>query len=123
VVVLTAGCGEEVGDACVSNLDLQCTPQHAPTFSDIFDKTLRPTCTEAGFCHASDPGQAGLVFEDEATAYGLVLDSLVVPGDASCSQLVKRLEAEPADAMPPGAPLRAGERCAIIQWIEAGAER
>ena len=58
---------------------------------------------------------------------GGVTDAVVEETKKSLAahELIKvRIESDDSDfQMPPGSPLGAAERCAIIQWVEAGAER
>jgi hypothetical protein len=127
----TSACGSELGDlACVSDLTIDCAPLYAPTFDNVFEKTLKKSCAVGGgSCHAPAGAKGGLVFDDPDKAYDLLVNGgggepRVLSGDPACSLLVKRLEADaPGDVMPPGGQLGASERCAIIQWIDAGAQR
>ena len=108
---------------CVEDLDLDCTPLYEPTFDAVYAETLEPTCGQGSFsCHSSGGARGGLVFEDPDESYDLLLDGRVVPGDAACSLLVIRLEHDRFE-MPPGEPLSEEERCAIRQWVAAGAHR
>jgi hypothetical protein len=48
----------------------------------------------------------------------------VNPDEPRCSEMLVRIDSPGKDwAMPPGDPLTANERCAIRQWIAAGAPR
>jgi Planctomycete cytochrome C len=118
--------------ACVSGLALDCKPLYdPPIYQTIFDKTLHPTCaTGSGTCHTSDGAKGGLVFENADAAYALLLGTTdgrkrVVAGDAACSLVMIRLSStDPTVHMPPGSTfLPDAERCAIAQWIAAGAKR
>ena len=61
-------------------------------------------------------------FEDEAHAFAALRAGRVVPGDPGCSKLIVRTDSPGASyQMPPGDPLREAERCALIQWVQAGA--
>lgn len=125
LALLVAGCGG--GWNCVE-VDDTCAPLYEPTFDNVYTNTLQPTCGVAGGgCHSSEGAQAGLVFDDPDDAYEALTagDSpIVTPGDPSCSLLIIRLEqSDPDDAMPPGSPLDAAERCAVAQWVAAGASR
>jgi hypothetical protein len=117
------------GPACVS-VTSDCSPLYAPTFDEIFSRTLSPTCAQPGAgCHSSGGIQGGLYFATADSAYALLLGdstaaATVVPGDASCSVLVERLESnDPATLMPPGSKLSDAEICAVVQWIQEGAKR
>ncbi|RMH44638.1 MAG: hypothetical protein D6689_02015 [Deltaproteobacteria bacterium] len=123
IAVATAACGTDSA-ACIE-VDSSCQPLYEPVFDQVYARTLAPKCgLPGGSCHG-DPGRrAGLAFVDEQEAYDLLLDGRVVPGDAACSELARRvLSTDPAIKMPPGANLAPGEACAIVQWIAAGAER
>lgn len=122
--IASAGCGGGGEGSCVE-VDLSCQPLYEPTFDQIHERTLVPKCALSGTaCHSSEGAKNGLSLEDPDTAYELLLRSRTTPGDPSCSLLVRRIESSDADfQMPPGSPLGAAERCAIIQWVEAGAER
>ncbi len=126
-------CGEEAQSpegACVQGLDLSCQPLYEPRFEEIFARTLQPGCGIGGAsCHSTQGQQAGLVLAEVDAAHAALVgadgaDSLVVPGDPACSELVRRIEAvDLARVMPPGARLSQGERCAIERWIAEGAAR
>jgi hypothetical protein len=116
------GCGRE----CVEDLPASCTPLYDPTFDNVFNNTLRPTCAAPGAsCHSAAGERGGLVFEDPDRSYELLVgEERALAGDAACSEMVVRIESDDPDVvMPPGAPLAAAERCAIAQWIAAGAPR
>jgi hypothetical protein len=113
---------------CVQGLTASCAPQYdPPTFAIIYEKILHPTCaTGIGTCHTADAAKGGLVYEDPDEAYGRLVDGRrVIPGDPSCSLLMKRLTStDRSYHMPPGSlSLTAGEECTIVQWIAAGAKR
>jgi len=121
-----SGCG---ADECVNALPADCAPLYTPNYDEIFARTLAPTCAQSGSaCHSSAGRAGGLAFAEADDAYASLLgqdggEARVLPGDAACSPLVIRLEADDDGVMPPGAPLDAAERCAIIQWIANGAAR
>lgn len=106
-----------------------CTPLYQPSFDRVFAETLEPRCAvSGGACHgqagASGAG-GGLVLSDMAGTHATLVDEgFVVPGDAACSALMVRLDTDdPGLLMPPGSqPLDEAERCAVAQWIEAGAQ-
>ena len=116
-----AGCGDE----CVE-IDLECTPQYEPTFDNIYNNTLSPRCGLPGTaCHAAEGARGGLILDDPEVAYErLVEGGRVIPGDAACSEITRRIDpAGPGPRMPPGGMLDPGVVCAIEQWIENGAPR
>lgn len=115
--------------ACVE-VDPTCSPLYEPTFDNVFNNTLVPTCApEGGACHAPDGNKGGISYTDVDSAYLILLGEpdgqpFVIPGDPSCSIVSKRINASRAvDLMPPGDPLSEAERCAIELWIANGAQR
>jgi hypothetical protein len=130
-VAFGGACGG--GDACVTDFpgaSGPCSPLYAPTFADVYTRTLETTCAQAGAeCHSSAGIQGGLFFATADSAYGLLLGengvpARVVPGDPGCSTLIERLESsDPSKLMPPKAKLSDAEICAIVEWIQQGAKR
>lgn len=125
LATLAAACGGGGDDDGCVQVDLDCAPLYEPVFEEVHSRTLAAKCAVAGSaCHSREGAQNGLVLEGIDTAYDALLDSRVLPGDPSCSLVVRRIESDDADfAMPPGMPLGAAERCAIIRWIADGAAR
>lgn len=118
-----AGCGEGEPPRCTT-IDAQCTPRYAPTFSNVYENTLRQSCgSQSSVCHSAAGRKGGLSLESAAVAHAeLVAGGRVVPQDPACSELVVRIHGEGSSyLMPPGAALPAADRCAIEQWIAAGA--
>ena len=126
---------DDGGDAgrgrCLDPLPLDCEPTYPPTFQDFYEQRIVRTCGAAGSgvsCHGPEGRQGGLVLSDADGAYDALLGEVdgrrrVIPGDPECSELVRRIESEdPEVMMPPGMRLSERERCAIRQWIAAGAE-
>ena len=127
----TACSGHDHGDipATVS-LSPDCDTAFTPTFTEVSERVLRPTCSAGGSaCHSTEGAQGGLKLESPDDAYGMLVEgvgghNLVVPGNAESSELMVRIETTGEEwSMPPGSQLDAGERCAIQKWIEAGAAR
>lgn len=119
-----AACGEP--EPTCATFEPGCTPLYAPTFQNVYDRTLRPSCAQAGgACHTSDGNAGGLAFVDVEQSYqALVGGGRVVAGDAACSPLSQRLGSDEVSfQMPPGQLLKPEARCAIGQWIAAGAPR
>lgn len=118
----TAGCQEDSG---ATTLPSDCTPEYEATFQNVFDRTLTQKCSLAGgSCHAAGGARAGLVFEDIDASYSLLMNGYVKAGDAAGSKLFMAVQGDGAAAMPPGGSLLSeGQRCAIQQWIQAGAAR
>jgi hypothetical protein len=121
-----AACGSEPSAPVCPTLPAECTPQYEPNFDEVFSNTLQRSCgVGGGSCHAAAGAKGGLALDDADTAHAQLLSNArVIPGDASCSTLIQRMDhAEPARVMPPGAKLSANEICAVRRWIEAGALR
>jgi hypothetical protein len=120
---------------CVQPLDLSCSELYPPTFDNVFQDTLIPKCsTGGGSCHTPTGHMGGLSFDktNEDDAYQqLLMQSTtipgrfrVIPGNASCSELVERIySTDDYWHMPRGATLADGEKCSIAQWVEQGALR
>jgi hypothetical protein len=61
-------------------------------------------------------------FEDEPHAFDALRAGRVMPGNPGCSKMIVRTDSPGASyQMPPGDPLSEAERCALIQWVQAGA--
>lgn len=117
-----AGCPTE--ETCVEVDPAGCEPLYAPTFDNVYANTLEPKCAAAGPCHSASHGAGGMKLSDPDSAYDALMNGRLIPGDAGCSLMVRRLESsERGFQMPPNNPLPERERCSIIQWIEAGAPR
>jgi len=124
-VMLTAlaGCpGEDTPPACVT-VDTSCAPLYTPTFDNVYAMTLEPGCgSDRASCHSATGRKGNLSFADAATAHRELLDGRVTPGDAACSELIVRTHSPgTAYEMPPGSPLPPAARCALVQWVQAGA--
>jgi len=128
---LVASCGDDAEEqtqpSCIELPTTACNPDYTPTFDRIFTETLQRNCAQTNSCHSSQGRQGGLSFTDATESYALLLGQAdgkarVIPNDAACSELVVRTHSVgKAWQMPPGTPLREGERCAIRQWIQNGA--
>ncbi len=131
--LLAGGCGSAAPQesvSCVQALDRDCQPLYEPVFSELFERTLRPTCAQSAFCHSTEGAAGGLSMDDEDVAFELLLAEggggppRVVPDDPECSLLVRRIESrDEDDVMPPGRALSAPERCVVVRWIASGARR
>ena len=119
---VATGCGTESEECAV--VQKACNPIYQPVFDEVFARTIQGSCAVGGSaCHSGANAKAGLRMDEPDETYRLLVEEgRVLPGDASCSVLSKRL-AGIGEVMPPGAPLPAGERCAIEQWIANGAKR
>jgi hypothetical protein len=106
------------------------TGQITPTFTDLFNKTLKGTCGSLDSCHSSAGANGGLILDVEQTAYDRLLAKgtdgkpRVRPGDVRCGRVIVRLESvdEPW-SMPPGQHLDEPTLCVIRHWIANGAPR
>lgn len=122
-----AACGDDSGDGpTCAEINPQCTPAFEPTWDNIYQYVITPSCS-AATCHGQAM-QGGLGMSSSMEAYqGLVAGvggkPRVIKGDAACSMLTERIESDdPEKRMPyKGMKLKDGERCAIEKWIAAGA--
>jgi hypothetical protein len=118
-----AACGDSGPPSCVA-VEPQCVPRYQPTFANVYENTLKNSCgSQASACHSAIGQKGGLSMESQAVAYAALLQlDRVVPGDPGCSRVVVRLQGSSQPyLMPPGAQLPPADRCAIEQWIAAGA--
>lgn len=119
-----AGCPSDPPPSCAT-VETACAPLYQPTFANVYANTIQRGCgSERAACHSA-AGEANLSFADVDTAYAALRDhGHVIAGDASCSELVVRIVGVGEDyQMPPGDPLSAAEACAVVQWVQAGAQR
>lgn len=128
LLFFSCGTSEPQGRACSpSEADAGCAPLYEPTFDQVFEKTLKPSCAASGAsCHSSRGRQGGLAFEDKEESYTLITreNGPIKAGDPKCSEVVARIMATSGKVrMPPGRSLDPGEQCSIIQWIANGAKR
>jgi len=107
----------------------QSTAVPSPTLSSIQSVILTPTCASFG-CHASANPQGGLVLEAGSSFNNLVGRQStsvfggfrVLPGDATSSVLIKRLEGTVPPQMPQDRlALTTAQIDAIREWIRNGA--
>ncbi|HEX3481214.1 MAG TPA: c-type cytochrome domain-containing protein [Kofleriaceae bacterium] len=117
-----AGCTADPPPACIA-VDTACAPLYAPTFDNVYTMTLRDTCgSQSASCHSAVGRQGGMSFQDEQHAFDALRAGRVVPGDPGCSKMIVRTDSPGAAyQMPPGDPLSEQARCALIQWVAAGA--
>ena len=96
-----------------------------PAFSDVsFSEEVAPLFKRhCVVCHGESLQQSGLRLDRrDAAMRGGNSGTVITPGDASTSALIKRLEGlEGLQQMPPGGPLAAGAIKTIRAWIEEGA--
>ena len=124
-MISLGGCSDDGQPRCVT-VDAACTPRYQPTFANLYANTLRDSCgSQSGVCHSATGRRGGLSMESADVAFAQLTDAAtdrVVAGNPACSELVVRLHGTGEGyLMPPGAPLPAADRCAIEQWIAAGA--
>ena len=122
VAIALVGCASDPPPSCIT-VDTSCAPLYAPTFDNVYAMTLKNTCgSDRSSCHSAAGKQGGMSFEDASHAYAALLAGRVVPGDPGCSKMIVRTDSPGAAyQMPPGDPLTPAERCALIQWVQAGA--
>ena len=131
-----AACGGDTGETqlpvCLTDLDEACTPNIPATFDSVYINVVLPTCGRTGEdtnCHSARKKQGGLDLSTPDRAYDGLLGehgrARVVPENPDCSVLMQRIEADDDTVRMPLGTLRLdpGLRCAIQQWIAAGAER
>jgi cytochrome c len=118
---LSAGCPDSP-PACIT-VDTTCAPLYPPTFDNVYAMTLQNTCgSQQASCHSAVGLEGGLSFQDPQHAYAALLAGRVMPGNPGCSLMIVRIDSPGASyQMPPGEPLSEPERCALIQWVLAGA--
>lgn len=128
-IVVTAGCSSGADPTeCNDAITATCNPQYPPTFQNVYDFTLAPHCgSGARACH-SDQGMAGgMSFATIDQAYAELLEpgqDRVIPGDIHCSiMLIRVMSDDNSIKMPRGSSLEPAEQCALIQWVDQGAQR
>lgn len=123
LLLALVACDDAPEAACLNEAVTDCAPLYAPTFSNVYQRTLSTSCAlGGGACHGADTTASTLSLVDEDQAHAALM-AHVSPGDAVCSPLSTRLSGIGGDQMPPGTPLDAAAICAIRQWIANGAER
>jgi hypothetical protein len=116
------GCSADPPPACIA-VDTSCAPAYAPTFDNIYTMTLRGTCgSQSASCHSEVGMQGGMSFQDQQHAFDALRAGRVMPGNPGCSKMIVRTDSPGAPyQMPPGDPVSEQVRCALIQWVAAGA--
>jgi hypothetical protein len=119
---LLVACASDPPPDCIT-VDAACAPLYTPTFANLYTMTIKKTCgSDRASCHSAAGLAGGMSFEDADHAFAALRAGRVVPGDPGCSKLIVRTSSPGADyQMPPGSPLLPAERCAMIQWVAAGA--
>ncbi|HSD91149.1 MAG TPA: c-type cytochrome domain-containing protein [Kofleriaceae bacterium] len=124
VVCVLAGCPSEPPPACLPTVDTTCAPGYVPTFTNVYANTIHQSCgTDQSSCHSASGRAGGLSMETQDAAYAnLMANGRVKPDDPACSKMIVRTDSPGKDyQMPPGDPISAEERCALIQWVQMGA--
>lgn len=102
-----------------------CTPAYEPTYDNLYAATFQPSCAKSGFsCHSPEGHQGDLNFFDKEAVFAELVKHDIKAGNPECSPLAQRVvSTDGFQRMPPGKSLPAGEQCAVIEWIRAGAKR
>src|SRR5437867_2982633 len=105
---------------------LQSVPEEGIPQTVEFDRDVRPILSDKCYtCHGPSKQMAGLRFDREEGAKHALREErfAVVPGDASRSEMIRRITlATPVGRMPQGGEPLSGREIAIIRrWIEQGA--
>lgn len=121
-LLLLVACTSDPPPDCIT-VDPACAPLYTPTFTNVYNMTLKDTCGSQNVsCHSAAGLQGGMSFQDQQHAYQALRSGRVVPGNPGCSKMIVRTSSLGADyQMPPGDSLSAAERCALIQWVQNGA--
>jgi hypothetical protein len=119
------GCPTDPPPACIT-VDTSCAPLYdATSFHAVYTMTIHDSCgAENSSCHSANGQKGGMTFQDEQHAFDALLAGRVMPNNPGCSKIVVRTSSPNTDyQMPPGDALMPPERCALIQWVQAGAQR
>jgi len=120
-----AGCPGEDELVCVE-LDTACAPLYPPTWENVFANTLEPKCGTGGSgCHEGAGARGGLRLDDSTLAFQSLTTTLknyVDPGTPGCGEMIERVYSTASSLrMPRGTALVEAEKCALAQWVLAGA--
>lgn len=107
-------------------VEATCAPLYAPTWENVFANTIEPKCgTGGGACHEGASARSGLRLDESQGAYEALTNQAkpyVMTDDVACSELLQRVYSEFSSLrMPRGSSLPDAERCALQQWVLAGA--
>ena len=127
IPLLLLACGAPQTDSGSIDPD----PGEPATFTEVRDQILLNSCAFSS-CHG-DQEAGGLALTSEGSYSALVQvpsqaipgETLVIPGDASGSYLVKKMEGAAdiaGDEMPPGSILSEDKLEAVRSWIDNGAQ-
>jgi hypothetical protein len=128
LLATSLGC-EEPPPECIAPehaIDESCAPGYVPTFTNVYNNTLKTGCgSDKGNCHSANGRAGDLSFATQDIAYEGLLDAAkarVKAGDPACSEMIVRTNSPGEDyQMPPGDALTAPARCALVQWVLQGA--
>lgn len=126
IALLTAAaCSGPDSLECIT-VEPSCTPLYAPTWENVFANTIQPKCgTGGGACHEGVAARAGLRLDESQGAYDELINPnrpYVMTDDVACSELLQRVYSNVSSLrMPRGSTLPDAERCALQQWVLAGA--
>jgi hypothetical protein len=132
-ILLLAACAAVALAGCPGNDELTCieveptcAPLYPPTWENVFTNTLERKCGTGGSgCHEGASAQGGLRLDDSLAAYNALISpahDYVLLTDPGCSQLLTRVYTTSSSLrMPRGSNLPEAERCALQQWVLAGA--
>jgi hypothetical protein len=124
-----AGCpgSEEQPPMCITNIDTGCAPLYTPTFTNVYNMTIKNSCgSTLSSCHsaAGAPNAGGLNLSTEQAAFDGLSLGRVKAGDPACSELIVRTHSPGKDyEMPPDSVLSEPTKCALVQWVQMGAMR
>jgi len=110
--------------ACDEVSEEACTPLDQPSFSNVYELVVTPSCAVGGSCHGGGSFAGGLDLGALDRAYTNLLErQSVIPGSAAQSPLMSRLDSSVSDPqhMPPGQMLNEAQRCMVATWINDGA--
>jgi hypothetical protein len=125
IAALGAVCSGPERLECITE-DPECAPLYAPTWENVFSNTLRPKCgTGGGACHEGVGAKGGLRLDESVSGYESITRAgrgWVLTDDPGCSEILQRVYSD-SDVlrMPRGSSLPESERCALQQWVLAGA--
>jgi hypothetical protein len=129
VVVVSGGCPSEPPPECIDPshaIDESCAPGYVPTFTNVYNNTIKKGCAATSSCHSAAGHAGGLSMASQDIAYEQLLapgQNRVIPGDPACSEMIVRTNSPGEDyQMPQGDALTAPARCALVQWVLMGAE-
>lgn len=128
-LALLGACPSEPPPECIAPshaIDESCAPGYVPTFTNIYNNTIKMGCgATTSSCHSAKGHSGGLSMATQDIAYeGLLMagQNRVIPGDPACSEMIVRTNSPGEDyQMPPGDALTAPARCALVQWVLQGA--